>query len=128
MDMEPKNGNGAGDGSTPRKKRAPSARKRAPKAVKSAEQDTAAATVREEAPRAEATPAKTEAAEANRSDGGTRPSGQQRASGERLVDLRGSDESTFGERDAESPADLAADLKSWMDTRREDRDTRGEVL
>src|SRR5687768_6000979 len=128
MDMEPKNGDGAGDSSTPKKKRAPSARKRAPKAVQSAEQGTAAATVREEAPRAEARPAKTEPAEANRSAGETRSPGQQRTSGERLVDLHGSDESTFGERDAESPADLAADLKSWMDTRREDRDTRGEVL
>ena len=126
--MDPKDGNGTGDGATPKKKRAPSARKRAPKAVKSAEQGTAAETVREEAPRAEVRPAQTEPAEANRSAGETRPSGQQRKSGERVVDLHGSDESTFGERDAESPADVAADLKSWMDTRREDRDHRGEVL
>jgi hypothetical protein len=128
MDMEPKNGDGAGDNQTPKKKRAPTARKRAPKAVKSAEQGTEAATVREEAPRAEVRPAKTEPAETNRSGAATRNTGQQRPSGERVVDLQGSDESTFGERDAESPADLAADLKSWMDTRREDRDTRGEVL
>jgi hypothetical protein len=125
--MEPKNGDGAGDSPTPKRKRAPSARKRAPKAVKSAEQGTAAETVREEAPRGEVRPAKTEPAEANRSAGEARPS-QPRTSGERVVDLRGSDESTFGERDAESPADLAADLKSWMDTRREDKDAPREVL
>ena len=126
--MEPKNGDGAGDSPTPKKKRAPSARKRTPKAVSSAEQGSAAATVREEAPRAEVRPAKTEPAEANRGAGEAPTSGQQRKSGERVVDLHGSDESTFGERDAESPADLAADLKSWMDTRREDREHRGEVL
>lgn len=126
--MDSKNGSGAGDSQTPKKKRAPSARKRTPKTVKSAEQGTAAATVREEAPRAEVRPAQTEPAEANRSGAETRNTGQQRPSGERVVDLQGSDESTFGERDAESPADVAADLKSWMDTRREDREHRGEVL
>jgi hypothetical protein len=96
--------------------------------VQSAEQGAATTTDREEAPRAEVRPAQTEPAEANRSGAETRTTGQQRASGERVVDLQGSDESTFGERDAESPADLAADLKSWMDTRREDRDSPREVL
>jgi hypothetical protein len=37
-------------------------------------------------------------------------------------------EGTFGERDADRAADVAADLKSWLDTRREDRDGPREVL
>ncbi len=45
-----------------------------------------------------------------------------------VADRSAADAGAFGERDAHRAADVAADLKSWMDTRREDRDERGEVL
>lgn len=129
--MEPKDGN-AGDGPTPKKKRASStkrassARKGAAKTLRSTEQETAA-TVREEAPQATAKPAHTHPTEPSRSSADTRGA-QPRTSGERRVDLEGEHDNSFGDRDADRAADVAADLKSWMDTRREDRDHRGEVL
>jgi hypothetical protein len=45
-----------------------------------------------------------------------------------VADRSGADAGPVGERDANRAADVAADLKSWMDTRREDGDARGEVL
>ena len=135
--MEPRDGNGTGDSLPPKKnrapsaKRAPGARKRSTKTVKSAEQsaetqDTAATTVREEAPQGAPVPARTEPTEANRSNADSHKA-QQRKSGERAVDLESAHDGTFGERDADRAADYAADLKSWMDAR-DDRDHRGEVL
>ncbi len=126
--MESNDGKGPGDSSTPRKKRAPSARKRTPKAVKAAQQTEPPTTDRELAPQAEAQPAQTEPREeADRSAVEPRSPGQ-RTSQERVVPLDGQGDESFGVRDADRAADVAADLKSWMDTRREDRDAPREVL
>jgi hypothetical protein len=116
-DMEPKDRNGAGDGQRPgRKKGAPSARKRAPKEVKATEQSVPT-TASELAPQSKPQPAQTQPSRepvgARTDDVGRRDDGTV-------------DEGNFGERDAESPANVAADIKSWMDARREDG--RGEVL
>ena len=127
--MEPRDGN-SGDAPAPKKKRAPSARKRAPKAV-NADQNGASATEREVAPTTEVKPAQDQASVADRSAAAARRPGQ-RTSGERPADVGSADESsdwgTFGERDADRAADVAADLKSWMDTRQQDRDAPREVL
>jgi hypothetical protein len=127
--MEPRDGN-SGDASSSKKKRAPSARKRTTKAV-NAEQNGATATERELAPTTEVRPAQDQASVADGSAAATRNPGQ-RTSGERPADLGSadgnSDEGTFGERDADRAADVAADLKSWMDTRQQDRDAPREVL
>lgn len=114
------------DGSAPKKKRAPSARKRAPKAVEAAEQNGASATEREVAPETEPVPAQTQA----KVDGGTDESHSpgQRTSGARPADVGNADDDNFAERDSDRAADVAADLKSWMDARREDRDAPREVL
>jgi hypothetical protein len=127
--MEPKDRNGPGDGQRPAKgKRAPNARKRSPKTVQSAEENGATATERELTPRAEVKPAQGGPASAS-----TRPATEgrspgQSASDERRPNIGGDGDRNFAERDAERPADVAADIKSWMDTRREDRDTSREVL
>jgi hypothetical protein len=107
--MEPRDGKGPGDASAPRKRRAPSARKRGPKAVNSAEQNGATATEPEVTSQTEATSA-------------------QATPGEQTPDLGDGDERGFGDRDAANAANVAADLKSWLDTRREDRDGPREVL
>jgi hypothetical protein len=120
--MAPNDGNDSG-----KKKRAPSARKRAPKAVNSAEQNGATATEREVAPQAKPQPAQTQPSMADRSVVGARGPGQ-RTSGERPADIGNDDGGPFGERDADQAADVAADLKSWLDARREDRDAPREVL
>ncbi len=49
------------------------------------------------------------------------------AADQRPPERADSDERPF-ERDSERPADVAAGLKAWMDTRREDRDGPREVL
>ena len=130
--MEPNDGNGPGDERSGKKKRAPSARKRAPKATTSTEQNGATPTEREVAPQAQPKPAQTLPSQtqpnvADRSAVGARSSGQ-RTSGERTADLGNADGRNFGDRDADSAANVAADLKSWMDTRRDDHGSRGEVL
>jgi hypothetical protein len=130
MDMEPKDGKGSGDGQRSAKgKRAPSARKRGPKAVKSTEENGATATEREVAPQADPRPAQGGPVVANRGAAEARSPGQ-RTSGERPADPGDGDggDPNFGERDADRAADVAADLKSWLDTRREDRDAPREVL
>jgi hypothetical protein len=133
-DMQPNDGNGPGDDrGSAKKKRAPGARKRGAKAAKATEQNGATATEREVAPQAQVKPAQTQSNVADRSVAEARGPGQ-RTSGERPVDLgtadeRGyDDERNYGDGDAERAADVAADLKSWLDTRREDRGSRGEVL
>ena len=121
--MEPKDGKGPGEAP---KKRAPSARKRAPKSVKAAEENGATATEREVAPQKEPVPAQTQATVHRGADESRSPG--QRTSGERAADLGNADDPNFGDRDADRAADVAADLKSWLDTRREDRDGPREVL
>src|SRR5688500_8744452 len=110
--MEPRDGN-SGDAPSSKKKRAPGARKRTPKAV-NAEQNGATATEREVAPTTEVKPAQNQASVADRSEAAARSSGQ-RTSGERPADLGSadgnSDDGTFGVRDADRAADVAADLK-----------------
>jgi hypothetical protein len=118
-------GKGTGDAPAPKRKRAPTARKRTPKAVQ-AEQNGSTATEREVAPQAQPVPAQTQAKVDRGTDESRNPG--QRTSGERPVDVASSDDGDFAERDADRAADVAADLKSWMDTRREDGEARGEVL
>jgi hypothetical protein len=101
--------------------------------VKAAEQNgttaTATPTEREVAPETPVQPAQTEPASTGRDPVAARTAGQ-RTSGERASAIENADErdGSFGERDADRAADIAADLKSWMDTRREDRDQPREVL
>ena len=124
--MARNDGNDPGDAQAPKRKRAPSARKRAPKAVQAAEENGATATEREVAPQTQPKPAQTEARVERGTDESRSPG--QRASGERPADFANPDDGNFGDRDADRAADVAADLKSWLDTRREDRDGPREVL
>ncbi len=125
--MEPNDGNGPGDKQrSGKKKRAPNARKRAPKSLKDTDENGASPTEREVAPQAEPVPAQTEARVQRGTDESRSPG--QRTSGERPADLGSADDDGFGERDADRAVDVAADLKSWMDTRREDRNAPREVL
>jgi hypothetical protein len=125
--MEPNDRNGPGDEQrSAKKKRAPNARKRAPKAVTTAEENGATPTEREVAPQTEPVPAQTQARVQRGTDESRNPG--QRSSGERSADLGSDDGRNFGDRDANSAADVATDLKSWVDTRREDRDAPREVL
>lgn len=127
MNMEPKDRKGSGDGSAPKGKRAPSARKRTPKSAKAADQNGATATEREVAPQAEIEPTRTQSDVADRSGTETRTAAASGAD-EGTADLDGGDQRNFGDRDADRAADVAADIKSWMDTRGEDRDAPREVL
>jgi hypothetical protein len=126
--MEPKDGKGAGEEQrTAGRKRAPSARKRTPKSVPADEQSGPAPTERETAPETVARPAQSVAAVASRSATEVREPGQ-RTSDEPTADVGAADERDYGEPDSARAADVAADLKSWMDARREDRDGGREVL
>ena len=191
--MEPKDGTGPGE--APKKRRAPSARKRTPKAVKAAGENGATATEREvefrtaydvkevhralrdfsdddlkqipivpegmhleqgatyvdlaEEPVAElkvnagviARPGQFYVPKSrvpytiwNRLIGEAKPGQEASGAADRSVADRqplergDGDHRTFGDRDADQAADVAADLKSWLDTRREDRDAPREVL
>ena len=125
--MEPRDRKGSGDGSAPKGKRAPTARKRTPKSAKTADQNGATATEREVAPQAQVEPARTPSEVADRSAAEGRTTGASGAE-QATADLDGGDQSNFGDRDADRAADVAADIKSWMDTKREDRDAPREVL
>jgi hypothetical protein len=118
--MESNDGKGPGDAPGQKKnKRTPSARKRAPKAAKAEQNGTGLA---DREPR-EAPPAQDQA------DGTERSPRETNVSTPRAADQADSgDHGDFSNGDAERAADLAADLKSWMDTRQEDRGVRGEVL
>ena len=122
------NDGNSGDEQRAAKKRAPGARKRTPKAVKSAEENGASPTEREVAPQAQPVPADTHASVAGGTDESRNP--VQRTPGERPADFTNpnDDDHSFGDRDADRAANVAADLKTWLDTRREDREERGEVL
>jgi hypothetical protein len=183
--MEPRDGNGPGDGRPARKKRAPSARKRPPKAVRAAEENGATETERDIRLRTAYDVKDVHRALSGFSDDDLKqipivPEGTHLEQGATYIDLAeepvtevkvnagvvtragqfyvpknrvpytiwnrligeakpgqelsgvadrsAADADTFGERDANHAADVAADLKSWMDTRHEDRDGRGEVL
>jgi hypothetical protein len=127
MNMEPKDRKGSGDGSAPKGKRAPTARKRTPKSAKTTDQNGATATEREVAPQAQIEPARTQSEVSERSATETR-TGAASGADQGTADLDGGDPRNFGDRDADLAADVAADIKSWMDTRREDRDAPREVL
>jgi len=124
--MEPRDRKGSGDASAAKGKKTANARKRTPKSVKSAEQNGAAATERELAPPAPVEAATGQSDAADRNDAVA--AGVASATEQERADRGDGDQRSFGERDADRAADQAADIKSWMDARREDRDAPREVL
>jgi hypothetical protein len=119
--MANNDGRGAGDSPAPKKKRAPTARKRTAKSANAAEES--AATVAEPGH-----PAGRSRRSDEQADGSERSPKDAGISTPRAADQADSGDERFGQTQAEGAAVVANDLKSWMDARREDRDAPREVL
>ena len=147
--MEPNDENGPGDEQRPAKatrKRAPSARKRPPKAVRAAEaeqQEQGSRPDEQQRNGAGSAAAARDATETQQGDGqspGAEPTGASdriaadlSTAGASMGDQPAARGDTGGDggyrlRDAERAAESAADLKSWIDTKPEDREAPREVL
>jgi hypothetical protein len=110
-----------GPGDASKKKRAPTARKRAPKGAQAAEQNRTVVDEREvgvgQPPKAQ-----------DQADGSERVAREAGISTPRAADQADPGNDGGANPDANRAADLAADLKSWMDARRGDREEPREVL
>ena len=118
--MANNDGRGPGDSPAPKKKRAPTARKRTPKTASAAEESAATVAERPNVGGSKRADEQADGSERSPKDAGI--------STPRAADQADSGDERFGQAQAEGAAAVANDLKSWMDARREDRDEPREVL